>query len=815
LNPVFREFYSERDVVREERRLRYENRPSGMMYEGLLGLLYRASPYGRPNIGWPSDVERLVREDAEDYFRTYYSPSNCIMVLSGDVKADEVERLAKKYLGPWQRQDVPLLILTSEPEQKGERRTVVEFDAEPQIRMAWPTVAHGHPDEPPLMVLAAVLGGLSSSRMDRTIVQDERLASSVSTSQSSMQHAGYFTVRGVPRGEHTNAELEAAFDREIGKIKEDGVTDEELERAKVRVEVGRVRNLKSNIGQAFMVVSSVRVSGGTEFIEEYERRIHAVTGDDVARVAETYLVPTRKNVVELRNNPDVGSDAGGGAEVSHKHGGVSGARGQKHSEGFDTAMKMIRAAPDVELKVPEIGKDVDRVELPSGIVVFIKEDHSAPSVDMRLRWLGGANTTAVDQLAPFELADQLLSEGGTESLDPIALQERKDELGMRFGLYVGSTSSGGSFWSLSRNFDESFSLAMEILKKPRLDVDRLETIRGQYIQSMKRRYEYPSFGSFLIQDHVFFRDHPRLGYTATREEIEAITVDDVRALWRRYIGTDNLYVTVVGDFEKDEMLATLEAALGSWREAEDSERKWITWKPIVRPGVWVVEKDLPQPSIRISHQIKVDRTAPMKDHAAIEILNDILGGSGFRSRLMERLRSDEGLTYGIYSFIAHQGRPGVPGAVGISYQTRKDAVARSIESVTEEFRKIIETKVSDAEIEEQIEAWRNRFVFRYTNDFYSVGRLMANELDDRPYDFDRQELAAVQKVTVADVQRVAKKYLAPENLTVAVYGTPAEADLVSLGEAYTVTILPREEVFKGGFEKEPEPAEAAWVDARP
>jgi zinc protease len=144
--------------------------------------------------------------------------------------------------------------------------------------------------------------------------------------------------------------------------------------------------------------------------------------------------------------------------------------------------------------------------------------------------------------------------------------------------------------------------------------------------------------------------------------------------------------------------------------------------------------------------------------------------------------------------------------VGISYQTRKDAVARSIDSVTEEFRKIIETEVSGAEIEEQIEAWRNRFVFRYTNDFYSVARLMANELDDRPYDFDRRELAAVQKVTVADVQRVAKKYLAPENLTMAVYGTPAEDDLASLGKAHTVTILARDEVFKGGFEKEAEPA---------
>jgi zinc protease len=213
-----------------------------------------------------------------------------------------------------------------------------------------------------------------------------------------------------------------------------------------------------------------------------------------------------------------------------------------------------------------------------------------------------------------------------------------------------------------------------------------------------------------------------------------------------------------------------------------------------------VEQDLPQPAVRLYHQIPVDREAPPADHAALEILNDILGGSGFRSRLMERLRSDEGLTYGVYSSLVHEGRPGQPGRVQIAYQTRRDAVARSIDSVLEEFRKIIAEEVGPAEVEEQIEAWRNAFIFRYTNDFYSVSRLMANELDDRPYDFDRRELEAVQQVGVADVHRVAERYLRPENLTVAVFGTPEEGDRAALAERFALRVLPREEVFSGGYE---------------
>ncbi len=229
---------------------------------------------------------------------------------------------------------------------------------------------------------------------------------------------------------------------------------------------------------------------------------------------------------------------------------------------------------------------------------------------------------------------------------------------------------------------------------------------------------------------------------------------------------------------------------------------------MIEPGLFLVEKEVPQPAVRIGHQIKVDRTASPEDHAALEILNSILGGSGFRSRLMERLRSDEGLTYGIGSWISHESRKEVPGVVGISYQTKKDSVAHSIRSVTEEFVKIIKEEVSEAEVEEQIEAWRNAFIFRYTNDFFSVNRLMANELDDRPYDFDDLQLQEIQKVEVGDVKRVAGKYLNPDNLTICVFGLLTDEDKAALAERYKVKILPKEDVFTGGYD-EPDSSESS------
>lgn len=800
MNPVFREFYSERDVVHEERRLSTENSPSGLASEALDSLMFPAHPYGTPVLGWPRDVERLSMEDALAYFRTYYSPSNCVMAIAGDVSAKEVESLARKYLSGWKRQDLPTLQVTSELEQKGERRRVVEFDAEPRILIGWPVVPEGHADQPALDVLGALLGGLESSRMDKTIVQEERIATSVFSYNAPLRWAGQFFAGGTVREGRTAAELESAVDREVARIQKDGVSAVELERAKILTEVQRVRRLKSNFGLAFEIMDAVMTSGSTDYVRESEERLNAVTSEQVRDAARKYLTPSRKNVVELRKTEGAGTETG--EEVVHQRGGEPGTRGEKHSTGFAEAMSLIASGKPIQLKVPEIGKDVQRVKLPSGIVVFIKEDHSAPSIAMSFRWTGGSNSAPVTGLAPFQLASQLLNEGGTESLDPMAFSERREDLGMDFNYYIGGSEGGGTFWSLKRNFGESFDLALDLLMRPRLDPERLKTIKGQYIDRMRRRGEVPARGADIMQTRVLYGDHPRFGYVAPRKEIEAITPEQIRQIWRRYVGRDNMYVTAVGDFQTKEMLDLIQAKLGSWRKAEDKERRFLTMEPVVRAGATIVERDLPQPAVVISHLIPVDRSAPETDHAALEILNDILGGSGFRSRLMERLRSDEGLTYGISSYIAHDGRPGMAGSISIDYQTKKISVARSIDSVLEELRRIIGEDVSAPEVAEQIESWRNRFVFRYTSDFFSVTRLMDNELDERPYDFDRRRLEAVQKVTVADVRRAAEKYLKPGNVTICIYGTPTSEDRAKLEKEVGVKVLRKEDVFKGGYDEE-------------
>jgi predicted Zn-dependent peptidase len=821
LNPVFREFYSERDVVHEERRLRTESRAAGLADEALRGLVFPAHPYGTPIVGWPSDVARLRRTDAMDYYRTYYSPSNCVMVLVGDVTRTDVERLAVRHLGRWKRQVIPPLPLTAELEQRGERRRVVEFDAEPSLAIAWPTVARGHADQAALDLLGEILGGLASSRLDRAIVRAEKIAASASARHQPSMHAGVFEVSSNVATGHAAAEVEAAVDREVRRIQSEGVTTEELERAKVSSEVRRTRGLESNAGVAARIAGAVIASGSPAWLDEYPRRIDAVTAEQVQAAATAYLLPGRKNVVEVRKVAGAGGAAprGRGEPVAHQHGGTVGERGARHSRGFTAAMATIDAATPVTWRTPQVGVDVRREVLPCGAVVFLKEDHSTPVVQVRMTWKGGSNTYPVEKLGVFEVAGDLLTQGGTESLLPDELEERKEDLGMQLSVSMGATESNATLWALSRNVGLALDLAFDVVTNPRLDAERLAVLTAQHADRMRRRPDVPQQGVALLQRQVLYGDHPRLGYQPSRAEMERLRPDDVRVAWQRYLGNDNVTITIVGDADPDDLLRRVGARLAAWRPAGDASRDFLAREVRTKPGVFVVEKELPQPSVVMTHQVRVDRTAPVRDHAALEILDDILGGSGFRSRLTERVRSDEGLTYGINSGVQHQGRPGVPGGLRIAYNTKKASLAHSIDSVLDEVRKLLTTSVSQAEVDEQVDAWRNRFVFRFTDAFGSTVRLMDLELDDRPHDWDRQVLEAIQAVTVEDVNRVAKEYLRPESLTIAIFGALTPEDRDTLRERWGgVTVLPKSDVFRGGWDDAPparKPAAPAADAARP
>ena len=296
-NLVLREFYSERDVVMEERRLRSENDPWGVIDEALSATVYWASPYGWPVVGWMSDLQTLQREDVEAYFKSHYSPANAVAVIVGDVKPDEVFAVCEKYLGKVPSQPLPPAVVTRDAPQSGERRVEVEYDANPIGIAAWRIPQIGDPDLPALEMIANILSSGRTSRFYKSI-KDKRLGT-VTAAADNNRYPGTFNCMITPYGDHSVKELEDAIYTEIDRLKTEPVTERELEKVRNQSDASFVRSLDSNNGLCFRLANSEVMTGDWNNFLKFRENLKKVSSADVMRVAGKYLTKKNRSVVYL------------------------------------------------------------------------------------------------------------------------------------------------------------------------------------------------------------------------------------------------------------------------------------------------------------------------------------------------------------------------------------------------------------------------------------------------------------------------------------------------------------------------------------
>ncbi|MFN7972806.1 MAG: pitrilysin family protein [Acidobacteriota bacterium] len=294
------ELASEIEVVKEERRLGTDNDVFGMGNELLFATAFLASPYRTPIVGWMGDLERIEREEMVDYFRTYYAPNNCVLVLTGDF--DPAIALAKirSRFEPIPRQKPPSEPVDSEPEQLGERRAQVHYPAEgPSFQEGYKAPGVKSPDIHALQVLAAVLSTGTSSRLHRALVYDAELALSARAD---------FTLRLMPelfqfsvdlRPGKSLAEGEAALDSVLTRLSAEGPSSAELEKAKNQIEAEAVRALATNNGAGFQIGFNEVMFGDYHAMFDSVAKARAVTIDDCKRVARQVFDPAKRTVVEI------------------------------------------------------------------------------------------------------------------------------------------------------------------------------------------------------------------------------------------------------------------------------------------------------------------------------------------------------------------------------------------------------------------------------------------------------------------------------------------------------------------------------------
>jgi len=420
---------------------------------------------------------------------------------------------------------------------------------------------------------------------------------------------------------------------------------------------------------------------------------------------------------------------------------------------------------------PPVAKD-HRVVLKNGMVVYIAEDRALPLVNIALTVRVGSWLEPAGKEGLAGLTGSQMRRGGTKSLTADELDERLDFLAAQVSTGIGTTSGSAGLNCLSDNLDAALAIFVEMLRAPRFQEDRLALAKEQAFQEMKKRnddsaeIEAREWGVLLYGDGFFTNRF------TTEASVKGVTRDDLVSFHRRYFYPANMVAAVSGAFSRAEMLRKLEAAFAGWT----SPRTTIPPVPgaitPATPGVYRVEKDVNQGRVSVGLPT-VKRDHP--DVYALEVMNEILGGSGFTARITKTVRSNEGLAYSAGSGLS----PGVfyPGRFRVAFQSKSRSVPYATSLVLEEIRGMREAAVTA----EELDTIKNSLVQTFPSSFASKAQSMAifasDEYTKRDPAYWANYRDRIKAVTAADVQRVAREHLVPERMILLVVGKQAEIDL--------------------------------------
>jgi len=297
LNPVMRQFYKERDIVMEERRMRVDDDPQGKLYELLLGMAYRQHPYRNPVIEYSDDIKRLTAAQTDAFRRKYYVPGNMVVSIVGDVDVEKDLPVIERYFGkipPGGQVPRPRVV---EPKQEGERRFTLEDKASQHLAIVYRKPNYPDPDDPPLTLLAQILAGSKISPLYTELVKRSQKVVDISYGEDpGSAYPNLLSFSLVPRSPHTNEEVLAAFDGVIKKFLRTKVTEETLTIAKRSMAVDYLGHMKSNSSLALDFASSELFYGSWRALIEWYEKAMIVTTDDIMRVGAKYLAQNNRTI---------------------------------------------------------------------------------------------------------------------------------------------------------------------------------------------------------------------------------------------------------------------------------------------------------------------------------------------------------------------------------------------------------------------------------------------------------------------------------------------------------------------------------------
>ncbi|MCC3303451.1 M16 family metallopeptidase [Sneathiella sp. HT1-7] len=426
------------------------------------------------------------------------------------------------------------------------------------------------------------------------------------------------------------------------------------------------------------------------------------------------------------------------------------------------------------ISLPARAVEVTEVTSPGGIKAWLVEEASIPIVSMKVAWRGGASLDPADKAGLAYLASSTMDEGAGE-LDSKNFQERLSDLAIQLSFDANKDSFSGSLKTLSENTEEAFRLFGLAITGPRFDDEPVERIRGQILASLNRKLSDPNSLAGRAWFELAFGDHPYAQPSeGTIDTMAAITRDDLAAFAKTRLGKDNMQIGVVGDISAKELGVLLDKTFGALPEQAGISAIPQT-EPLPEAAIRIIPQDIPQSVVIFGGQ-GVKRDDP--DYYAAYVLNYILGGGSFQSRLTEEIREKRGLVYSVYSYLYPMKAAGLQmGGFGTSNASVKDA----LDLVEVELLRIREQGVTKEELAAAKTYLNGSFPLSLSSNDSIADILVAMQFSNLPIDYLNDRPALINAVSEEDIKRVAQKLLDPEKLIVVVAGKPENLEAKGVG----------------------------------
>jgi zinc protease len=740
----------QRGVVQNEKR-QGENEPYRLAEEYIPQNTYPAGhPYSWDVIGEMADLDAASFKDVQEWFKTYYGPSNVVIVLAGDIDAKTAKEKVQKYFGdipagpPVTHQQAWVAKMT------GTHRSVTQDRVPlPRVYMVWNVPQFGSADEDYLRLVEGCLGDGKTSRLYKRLVYDDQIASDVTVYNDSREIGGQFVIQVTARSGHNLDEIEKEVHEELARFLKDGPTSQELQRVQIQYLARFLRGIErigGFGGKSDRLAEYMAFTGNPDGYKITLKRVREATADDLKSVANRWL-GDGVYIVDVQPFPDYKTAA----------------------TGTDRSTTPALGTPP-ELKLPKL----QRASLSNGLKVILAERHEVPLVHL---WLATDAGYAADQFATpgtAKLTATLLTDG-TSTRNALQINDEAAMLGANLGGYSNLDFSFVSLSALKEKLDPSLNLFADVILNPsfpeadfkreqKLQLDSIEQEQKDPIQMALRVFPGLIYGP----GHAY--GNPLTG-SGTTASTQAIMRDDLVKFHQVWFRPNNATLVVVGDTTLAELTPKLEKLFGGWKPGQAPAKNLSTVKLAAEPVVYMLDKPGASQSVIVAGHASIPANTP--EEIAVQAMNDDLGGT-FSSRLNMNLREDKHWAYGAGSFLwgARAQRPLV-----IYAPVQTDKTKESLVEMNKEIEGILKTRPVTPEELTRIQANETLSLPGSRETIGSVGSSIMDLLQygwpDNYYDTMAGKIRALK---TTDLDAAAKQVIHPEAMVWVVIGDRARIE---------------------------------------